>query len=56
VEGIGKKAVTAMMNVFADPKETEGVEKKLVEMKEVLEVDTSRSESVVIVVEVMEKD
>jgi Lrp/AsnC family transcriptional regulator for asnA, asnC and gidA len=50
---VGKKPVTAIMTVFADPKETEDVAKKLAEMREAVEVDTSLSEELSIITKVV---
>ena len=56
LERTGKKHVTAIMTVFADPKETEEVAKKLAEMREVVEVDTSLSEELLIIAKVVAED
>jgi len=53
---IGRRPVTAIMTVFADPKETEKVAKKLAEMKETVEVDTSLSEELLIIAKVVAED
>jgi Lrp/AsnC family transcriptional regulator for asnA, asnC and gidA len=53
---LGKKPVTAIMTVFADPKETEDVAKKLAEMREAVEVDTSLSEELLIIAKVVAED
>ena len=53
---MGKKPVTAIMTVFADPKEIEDVAKKLAEMKEAVEVDTSLSEELLIIAKVVAED
>ena len=56
LEKIGKRYVTAIMTVFTDPKETEGVAKKLAEMREAVEVDTSLSEELLIIAKVVAED
>lgn len=56
LERTGKKHVTAIMTVFVDPKETEEVAKKLAEMREVVEVDTSLSEELLIIAKVVAED
>lgn len=56
LEKVGKKHITAIMTVFTDPKETEEVAKKLSEMKEVVEVDTSLSEELLIIAKVVAED
>jgi Lrp/AsnC family transcriptional regulator for asnA, asnC and gidA len=56
LEKAGKKHITAIMTVFTDPKETEEVAKKLSEMKEVVEVDTSLSEELLIIAKVVAGD
>ena len=56
LERTGKKHVTAIMTVFVDPKETEEVAKKLAEMREVVEVDTSPSEELLIIAKVVAED
>ncbi len=56
LEKIGKRYVTAIMTVFADPKETEVVAKKLAEMREAVEVDTSLSEELLIIAKVVAED
>ena len=56
LEKIGKRYVTAIMTVFTDPKETEEVAKKLAEMREAVEVDTSLSEELLIIAKVVAED
>ena len=56
LERIGRKPVTAIMTVFADPKEIEAVAKKLAGMKEAVEVDTSLSEELLIIAKVVAED
>jgi len=56
LEKIGRKPVTAIMTVFADPKEIEAVAKKLAGMKEAVEVDTSLSEELLIIAKVVAED
>jgi Lrp/AsnC family transcriptional regulator for asnA, asnC and gidA len=56
LERIGRRPVIAIMTVFADPKETEEVAKKLAEMKEAVEVNTSLSEELLIIAKVMAED
>ncbi len=56
LEKVGVKAITAIMTVFTDPKESENVAKKLSEPKEVLEVSTSLSEELSIITKVVAKD
>ena len=56
LEKMGKKPVTAIMTVFADPKEIEGVAKRLAGMHEAVEVDTSLSEELLIIAKVMAED
>jgi DNA-binding Lrp family transcriptional regulator len=53
---IGKKPITAIMTVFADPKETEDVAKKLAQMKEAVEVNTSLSEELLIIAKIVAED
>jgi Lrp/AsnC family transcriptional regulator for asnA, asnC and gidA len=52
-EKIGVKNITAIMTVYADPKETERVAEKLAESPEVLEVYTSLSEELLIISKVI---
>jgi Lrp/AsnC family transcriptional regulator for asnA, asnC and gidA len=52
-EKIGVKNITAIMTVYADPKETERVAEKLAESPEVLEVYTSLSEELLIIAKVI---
>ena len=52
-EKIGVKSVTAIMNVYTDPKETEKVAQKLSELSEILEVYTSISEELLIIAKVL---
>jgi DNA-binding Lrp family transcriptional regulator len=56
LENIGIKHVTAIMTVFANPKESEKVAKKLSESKEVLEVSASLSENLSIIAKVVAED
>jgi Lrp/AsnC family transcriptional regulator for asnA, asnC and gidA len=56
LEKIGKKYVIAIMTIFTDPKEIEEVARKLADMKEVVEVDTSLSEELLIIAKVMAED
>jgi DNA-binding Lrp family transcriptional regulator len=56
LEKVGKKPITAIMTVFADPKETEEVAKKLALMKEAIEVNTSLSEELLIIAKVVAED
>jgi DNA-binding Lrp family transcriptional regulator len=56
LERIGRRPVTAIMTVFADPKETERVAKELAEMKEAVEVNTSLSEELLIIAKVVAED
>jgi len=56
LEKIGAKYITAIMTVFTDPKESENVAKKLAEAKEALEVSTSLSQELSIIVKVVAKD
>jgi len=53
---IGRKPVTAIMTVFADPKEIENVAKTLADMREAVEVDTSLSEELLIIAKVVAED
>jgi DNA-binding Lrp family transcriptional regulator len=56
LERIGRRPITAIMTVFADPKETEEVARKLAEMREAVEVNTSLSEELSIIAKVMAED
>jgi DNA-binding Lrp family transcriptional regulator len=56
LERIGRRPVTAIMTVFADPKETEDVARKLAEMREAVEVNTSLSEELLIIAKVVAED
>jgi len=56
LEKLGKKYTTAIMTIFTDPKLTEEVAEKLSEMKEVVEVDTSLSEELLIIAKVVADD
>jgi DNA-binding Lrp family transcriptional regulator len=56
LEKLGKKYITAIMTIFTDPKLTEGVAEKLSEMSEVVEVDTSLSEELLIIAKVVADD
>jgi len=56
LEKIGKRYITAFMTIFTDPKESEAVAKKLSEMREVVEVDTSLSEELLIITKVVAED
>jgi DNA-binding Lrp family transcriptional regulator len=55
-EKLGKKYITAIMTIFTDPKLTEEVAEKLSEMSEVVEVDTSLSEELLIIAKVIADD
>jgi DNA-binding Lrp family transcriptional regulator len=55
-EKAGRRHITAVMTIFTDPKETENVAKQLAEYNEVLEVSTSLSEELVIIVKVVAED
>lgn len=55
-EKLGKKYVTAIMTIFTDPKLTEEVAEKLSEMSDVVEVDTSLSEELLIIAKVVTED
>ena len=52
-EKIGIKMITALVTVYAEPKETEEVAKKLAEFPEVLEVYTALSEEFLIIAKVL---
>jgi DNA-binding Lrp family transcriptional regulator len=52
VEKVGIRSITAIMTVYADPKETERVAEKLAALPEVLEVYTSLSEELLIIAKV----
>jgi Lrp/AsnC family transcriptional regulator for asnA, asnC and gidA len=56
LEKLGKKYITAIMTIFTDPKLTEEVAEKLSEMSEVVEVDTSLSEELLIIAKVVADD
>jgi DNA-binding Lrp family transcriptional regulator len=56
VEKLGKKYITAIMTIFTDPKLTEEVAEKLSQMSEVVEVDTSLSEELLIIAKVVADD
>jgi DNA-binding Lrp family transcriptional regulator len=56
LEKLGKKYITAIMTIFTDPKLTEKVAEKLSEMSEVVEVDTSLSEELLIIAKVITDD
>jgi Lrp/AsnC family transcriptional regulator for asnA, asnC and gidA len=55
-EKLGKKYVTAIMTIFTDPKLTEEVAERLSETSEVVEVDTSLSEELLIIAKVIAED
>lgn len=52
----GVKVLTAMLTVFTDPKEGEKVAKELAKYREVLEVSTSLSEELCVIVKVVAED
>lgn len=52
VEKIGIRSITAIMTVYADPKEIEKVAEKLAALAEVLELYTSLSEELLIIAKV----
>jgi DNA-binding Lrp family transcriptional regulator len=56
LEKLGRKYITAIMTIFTDPKLTEEVAGKLSEMNEVIEVDTSLSEELLIIAKVITDD
>lgn len=56
LEKLGKKYITAIMTIFTDPKSTEEVAEKLSQMCEVVEVDTSLSEELLIIAKVVASD
>jgi DNA-binding Lrp family transcriptional regulator len=56
LEKLGRKYITAIMTIFADPKLTEEVAEKLAEISEVVEVDTSLSEELLIIAKVVADD
>jgi len=53
LEKTGTKCITAIMTVFTDPKESENVAENLSKFDEVLEVFTSLSEELLIIVKVL---
>ncbi|UCC57929.1 MAG: Lrp/AsnC family transcriptional regulator [Candidatus Bathyarchaeum sp.] len=53
---IGMNHITARMNVYTDPKESDNVAKKLSDAKEVLEVSISLSEELLIIAKVFARD
>lgn len=55
-EKLGKKYITAIMTIFTDPKLIEEVAEKLSEMSEVVEVDSSLSEELLIIAKVVADD
>ncbi|MEA2090149.1 MAG: Lrp/AsnC family transcriptional regulator [Thermoproteota archaeon] len=55
-EKVGMKYVTAIMTIFTNPKESENVAEQLAEYNEVLEVSTSLSEELLIIVKVVAED
>lgn len=56
LEKLGRKYITAIMTIFTDPKSTEEVAEKLSQMREVVEVDTSLSEELLIIAKVVAND
>jgi Lrp/AsnC family transcriptional regulator for asnA, asnC and gidA len=55
-EKMGIHQITAVMNITADPKETENIAKKLARFHEVLEVSTAFSEELIISAKVVAQD
>lgn len=55
-EKMGIQQITAVMNITADPKETENIAKKLARFHEVLEVSTAFSEELIISAKVVAQD
>lgn len=53
LEKVGLKNILAMMTVYTDPKETEGVAEKLAQATEVLEVYTSLSDELLVMAKVV---
>lgn len=55
-ERAGIRSITAIMTIYADPKETEAVAQKLSKFPQTLEVSTSLSEELIIIVKVEAPD
>lgn len=55
-ESIGEKNVTAIMAIYADPKESEKVAKTLSDFQQILEVYMSLSEELQVIAKVVSKD
>ncbi len=55
-EKIGTKNITAIMTVYTDPKESEGVAEALAKAPETLDVYTSLSEELIIIAKVVSPD
>ena len=56
LEKLGKKYIAAIMTIFTDPKMTEEVAEQLAKMNEVVEVNTSLSEELLIIAKVIADD
>jgi len=56
LEKLGKKHIIAIMTIFTDPKLTEEVAEQLSRMNEVVEVNTSLSEELLIIAKVIADD